>query len=91
MFLGLALSRPQVLTQLPSDNLSLHLGRPQRELLPRLPAAAQPRRRGRGSGQGSAGMGVKGVYDPLGGLARHVARPPWGITIQHFLRESLCI
>ena len=35
---------------------------------------------------GPAGREVKGVYDPLDGLAR----PPQGIAIQTFLRECLC-
>jgi hypothetical protein len=33
--------------------------------------------------QGSAGRGIKGVLDPLGGLVR----PPWGMAMQTFLRE----
>ena len=38
-----------------------------------------------GARQGSAGRGVKGVFDPFGGLTR----PPSGIVMQRFLRESL--
>jgi hypothetical protein len=36
--------------------------------------------------QGSPGRGVKGVVDPIGGLAR----PPWDVAMRRFLRESLC-